>query len=108
MMLLRGIKLPNLAAVQCLHDADPREHRRAAEVGHQHQSFDGGLPFRRGGFLLWKRSDVARRVAKNDQLSPVRQLEGSSNSRPQSDEGSDISPPGDYPTRGDGPRQGVR
>jgi len=41
-----GIENPFDVAIQGRHDADPREHRRAAQRRDQHQRFDCGLPFR--------------------------------------------------------------
>ena len=32
--------------VQCPHDADPGEHRRATKLHNQQQGFHRGLPFR--------------------------------------------------------------
>jgi len=43
MILARGIKLPNVAAVQCPHDADARHHGRAVEFDDREQGFDRGL-----------------------------------------------------------------
>jgi len=40
------IENPFDVAIQGRHDADPREHRRAAQRRDQHQRFDCGLPFR--------------------------------------------------------------
>jgi len=40
------VELANVAAVQCMHDANPGEHRRSAEISHQYQRLDCGLPFR--------------------------------------------------------------
>jgi len=52
------IELANLVAVQCLHDADPREHRRAARLRDQEQRLHGRLPFRRLVLGLTKFGDV--------------------------------------------------
>ena len=38
------IELANVVAVQCPHDADPREHRRAAQRCDQAQRFHARLP----------------------------------------------------------------
>ena len=70
-----GIKLANVAAVQCLHDADPSEHRGAVLLHHQYQRFDRGLPFRLRGFLFWKRGDEGRRIAQSYQRPAVGQGE---------------------------------
>jgi hypothetical protein len=43
-ILARGIKLPNVAAVQCPHGADTRHHGRAVELDDQEHGFDRGLP----------------------------------------------------------------
>jgi hypothetical protein len=53
------------------HDADPCEHRRAAEIGDEYERLDHGLPFRQRGFFLRKGSNVCRRVAQRAQLSAV-------------------------------------
>jgi hypothetical protein len=34
--LARWVKLPNVAPVQCFHDADPGKHRRASQFDHDH------------------------------------------------------------------------
>jgi hypothetical protein len=68
-----GIKLANVAAVQCLHDADPSEHRGAVLLHHQYQRFDRGLPFRLRGLLFWKRGDEGRRIAQSYQRPAVGQ-----------------------------------
>ena len=39
------IKHPLNVPVQHSHDPDPREHRRAAQIGHQDQGFHRGPPF---------------------------------------------------------------
>ena len=39
------IELANMVAVQCPHDADAREHRRATLRRHQDQGLHGRLPF---------------------------------------------------------------
>jgi hypothetical protein len=67
------IELANVVAVQRAHDADPREHHRAAEVGDQDQRLDGGLPFRQSRFLLWQIGYVGRRVLQRQQLPAIRQ-----------------------------------
>jgi hypothetical protein len=64
-----------MAAVQCAHDANPREHRRATEISHQYQRLDCGLPFGQGGFLLRQPGNVGRGVAQLDEHAPVRQLD---------------------------------
>jgi hypothetical protein len=58
-----------VVAVQCSHNADTREHRRTAELDHQYQRLDSGLPFWQGGFFRRQRCDVVGRVAKDDELS---------------------------------------
>jgi hypothetical protein len=73
------VKVPNVAAVQCLHHADPAEHRGAAEFD-QHQRLDRGLPLGKVRFLIRSAGNVARRVALGDQPSAVGQR-GSTNSR---------------------------
>jgi hypothetical protein len=51
-VLARGI--PNVAAAQCPHDADPRKHRRASERRDQDQGLHSGLPLC-GGVLCFGR-----------------------------------------------------
>jgi len=56
-VLARGIKLLNVAAVQCPHDADARHHGRAVELDDQQHGFDRGLPlveilFGLGSFMM--------------------------------------------------------
>jgi hypothetical protein len=53
----RRIKHPLDATVQGSHDADPRQHRRAAALGDQDQRLHRRLPFRR--FVLVQLSDHA-------------------------------------------------
>jgi hypothetical protein len=46
MWLPMGIVSANVVAVQCLHDADAREHRWAFRFRNQDQRLDRGLPCR--------------------------------------------------------------
>ncbi|MDH2407073.1 hypothetical protein QCM77_45790, partial [Bradyrhizobium sp. SSUT18] len=72
---VRG-ELPNVMAVQCPHDADPREHRRAAKIGYQHQRLDGGLPFWRIMLALRQLRDEGGGIVRGDQLAAIRQRDG--------------------------------
>ncbi len=64
------VKVPNVAAVQCLRYARPAEHRRAAEFD-QHQRLDRGLLLGKVRFLIRKAGDVARRVALGDRIDKL-------------------------------------
>jgi hypothetical protein len=50
----RRVKLPNVAAVQCPHDADARKHGRSVMFCNQQQRVYRGLPFfdLRNGYSL--------------------------------------------------------
>ncbi|WP_458149498.1 hypothetical protein [Bradyrhizobium sp. UFLA05-109] len=58
MSALRSGIWRRLSAVQGTHDANPREHRRAALLGHQDQGFHRRLPFRGIMHGLGQRGDV--------------------------------------------------
>ena len=73
MLLPRRVELLDVVTVQRAHNADPREHRRTAELDHQYQGFNRRLPFRQRGFFCRQRRDVVGRVAKDDELFAVRQ-----------------------------------
>jgi hypothetical protein len=60
-----------VAVVQGAHHANPRKHRRPADLDHQYQGLDCGLPFGQGYIFRRQRSDVVGRVAKNDELPAV-------------------------------------
>ncbi len=75
MFLARGIKLPNVVAVQCPHDADAREHRWPARRRDQDQGFHRGLPFLRVVLGLGKFRDVPAGVLERDELTAARQLD---------------------------------
>src|SRR6476660_9683925 len=68
-LLAIGIEPALDVTVQGLHDADPREHRRAAKGCDQDQCFHCGLPFRRSVFRLRELGDVVASVAKGDELA---------------------------------------
>jgi hypothetical protein len=67
------IELANMVAVQCPHDADPREHRRAVRFRDQDQRFHGSLPLRRRVLGLRKLRDVGAGVLQRDELAAARQ-----------------------------------
>jgi len=46
------VELANAMPVQCQHYANARQHSRTAELDHQYQRLDGGLPFRQLGILF--------------------------------------------------------
>jgi hypothetical protein len=62
-------------AVQCPHDANPREHRRPAKRRDQDQGFHCRLPLRSLVFNLGQFRDVFAGVLQRDERSPVRQLD---------------------------------
>jgi hypothetical protein len=66
------IELANMVAVQCLHDADPGEHRRAAMRRDQDQGFHSSQPLWRRVLSLRKLRDVAG-VLQRDELAAARQ-----------------------------------
>jgi hypothetical protein len=67
------IKYALNVAVQCPHDADPGEHRRAARCRHQDQGFHCRLPLR--GFVLGLRKldDVIAGILERHELVTARQ-----------------------------------
>ena len=71
MVFAIGVELANVPAVQRSHDADPREHRRAAEISNQDQRLDRGLPFRELRFLLRQARHVGCRVTQRNERSRV-------------------------------------
>jgi hypothetical protein len=64
------------AAIKCAHDADPREHRRAARGCDQEQRLHRSLPFRRRVLGLRELCDVGAGVGKGDEGSAARQRDG--------------------------------
>jgi hypothetical protein len=58
-------------AVQRSHDADAREHRRAAERRDQDQRFHCRLPFCRRVFGLRKLGNVGASVLEGDELTAL-------------------------------------
>jgi hypothetical protein len=56
-----------------LHHADARHHCRTTVLGHQHQGFDGGPPFRCVVLALRQLGDVGGGVAQGAQLAAVGQ-----------------------------------
>jgi hypothetical protein len=72
-ILARSIKLPNVAPVQCPHDADASEHRWPSERSDQDQGFHRRLPFH--GLVLGLRQlgDVVAGVLKRDQQAAAGQ-----------------------------------
>ena len=67
------IELALNVAIQCPHDADPREHCRAARRRDQDQRFHRGLPL--GGFVLGLRKlrDVVAGILERDELATAGQ-----------------------------------
>jgi len=63
---------PNVAAVQCPHDADARHHGRAAKLDDQEQGFDRGLPLIKILFGLRQAGDVVAGIAQSHKLAPIR------------------------------------
>jgi hypothetical protein len=59
------------AGVQCPHEANPREHRRALRRGDQDQGFHGGLPLCGLVLGLRKLRDVP--ILKGDEIATARQ-----------------------------------
>ena len=57
--------------VQCPHDADPREHRRASERRDQDQAFHCGLPFLDLVNGLRKLGDVGAGISKRLQRPAI-------------------------------------
>jgi hypothetical protein len=62
------IELANIVAVQCLHHADPREHRRPVKLYNQQQRFHRCLPFVGVVFCLGQLGDVVASVLQRDEL----------------------------------------
>jgi len=81
-VIARGIKLPNVAAVQRSHDTDPRHHGRAVELGDQKQGFYRSQPLIEILFGLRQAGDVVAGIAQSHDRAPTRQqdriIEGTS------------------------------
>jgi len=73
MILAQRIKLPNAVTVQCSHEADPREHRRAAKLANEKQSFHRRLPFRSLVLGFEQLRDVERGIPQRDELATAGQ-----------------------------------
>src|ERR1700731_3453179 len=73
MLFAIGIKHPLDVAVQRLHDADAREHRRAAQRRDKRQGFHGSLPLWRFVLGLGKLGDIGAGVLEGDELTPAGQ-----------------------------------
>jgi hypothetical protein len=73
MVFAIGIEDTLDVSVQRSHNADPREHRRAARCRDQDQRFHGCLPFR--GLMLGLRRfrDVLAGIFERDKLAATRQ-----------------------------------
>ena len=67
------IELANVVTVQCLHDADPREHRRASVCRDQDQRFHCHLPLRRVVLSPRKLRDVFAGILQRDKLAAAGQ-----------------------------------
>jgi hypothetical protein len=59
--------------VQCPHDTDPGEHRRAAKLGNKKQRLHRGLPFRGVVLGLGQLGGVFCRIPERDELATARQ-----------------------------------
>src|SRR5258708_35329393 len=73
LFLARRIKHPLDVAVQCSHDADPREHHRAAVRRDQDQRLHRVLPL--GGLMLGlgERGDELASILQRDELATTGQ-----------------------------------
>jgi hypothetical protein len=67
------IELANVVAVQCLHDADPREHRRPVRLRDQDERLNRGLPCRMLLLGLRQLGDELAGILQRDKLATVRQ-----------------------------------
>jgi hypothetical protein len=67
------IELANMVAVQCPHDADPREHRRPAVRRDQDQGLHCCLLLRRFVLSRPKFRDVIAGILERDQLAAAGQ-----------------------------------
>ena len=72
----RGIKLPNVAAVQSPHGADAGHHRRAGVLDDQQHGFDRGLLFRDLLFGRRQLLDIFRSILEGDELAAAGQGNG--------------------------------
>jgi hypothetical protein len=72
-VLARGIKLSNVAAVQCPQHADARHHGRTAELDDQEQGFYRGPPFLEILFGLGQFHDVGGGIFESDELATAHQ-----------------------------------
>ena len=68
-ILARGIKLPNVAAVQCAQHANARHHGGPVELDDQQQGFYRGLPLLEILVGLGKLLDIVRGVLEGDELA---------------------------------------
>src|SRR5712664_407826 len=68
----RGIKPPNVAAVQCSRHANARHHGGAAQLDDQQQGFYRGLPLLKILLGLRKLHDVVGGIAQSHELAPTR------------------------------------
>src|SRR6266403_5081818 len=73
MLFAIGIKHPLNVAVQCPHDANPREYRRSARRRDRDQRLHGRLPLVGLVLGLRKLGDVVAGVLESDELAPARQ-----------------------------------
>jgi hypothetical protein len=71
MLFASWIKHPFDVAVQCLHDADAREHCRAAVCCDEDQGFHCSLPLWRVMLGLWQLRDVVAGILQRDELMTV-------------------------------------
>ena len=75
-VIARGIKLPNVAAVQRSHDTDARHHGRTVKIDDQEQGFYRGLPLLEILLGLGKLLDILGGVLDGDDLATAGQGNG--------------------------------
>jgi len=78
----RWIKYSPDDGVQGSHDADPGEHRRAAEIGDEYQRLNRGLPFRAAASFFGRPVMYVAASRSVRRFPPPERATGSSNSRP--------------------------
>jgi hypothetical protein len=74
MVFAVGIELASVVAVQCLHDTDPRQHRRPVlRLRDQDQGLNGRLPFLDLLFGLRQLLDISGGILESDKLATAGQ-----------------------------------
>lgn len=68
-----GVEIPNVVPIERPHDADAREHGRAAKLRDQEQRFHCGLPRRGVVFGLGQLGDELGRIPERNELATARQ-----------------------------------